>query len=88
MHLMNYFSLYQSGAGRTSLLHQVPIKDLDQVRLLFAKSRIPVKIRFRGPRAHRPGRTAHTRSSSCLKADAVTFAVYRECSRPMVSSYS
>ena len=76
--LMQYFSLYQSGAGRNSMLHQVPMRHLSQVRLLFAKSGIKVKVRFRGPRAHRSGRTAHTRASTCLKDDAVTFAVYRD----------
>ena len=76
--LMQYFSLYQSGAGRNSMLHQVPMRHLSQVRLLFAKSGIKVKVRFRGPRAHRASRTAHTRASTCLKDDAVTFAVYRD----------
>jgi len=76
--LMQYFSLYQSGVGRNSMLHQVPMRHLIQVRLLFAKSGIKVKVRFRGPRAHNRGRNANTRSSTCLKNDAVTFAVYRD----------
>ena len=76
--LMQYFSLYQSGAGRNSMLHQVPMRHLSQVRLLFAKSGIKVKVRFRGPRAHNRGRNVNTRSSTCLKNDAVTFAVYRD----------
>jgi hypothetical protein len=38
----------------------------------------PLKIRFRGPRntTKDMGRSTHTRQSSCLKENAVTFTVY------------
>jgi hypothetical protein len=37
-----------------------------------------LKIRFRGPRntTKDMGRSTHTRQSSCLKENAVTFTVY------------
>lgn len=75
MQLVDYFSMYQS-VGRRSALHGVPISQLDNVRLLFAKAGKKIKVRFRGPRAHNAYRSPNTKQSTCLKQDAKTFAVY------------
>ena len=45
MKLIEYFGFYRS-IGRRSALHGVPIGELDNVRLLFAKAGKKVKFRF------------------------------------------
>jgi len=77
---------YISGYGRKSILHRVPIAMLDQVLSAFKAEGRKVKVRYRGPRAHRYANHVSKRRfynleiinahSTCLKSDATTFAVY------------
>ena len=64
--------------GRNSWLHGVPATMRDEVLSYFKYQGIKVKLRYRGPRAHRVNRSAATKQSSCLMADATSFAVYME----------
>ena len=65
--------------GHTALFTQVPIQYLDAFRYFSAKLGNFYRIRYRGPR-NTPldiGRGYQTRQSSCLKAVATSFSVYR-----------
>jgi len=55
-----------------------PISELDSFRNRMAREGKYYRIRYRGPR-NTPldaGRSRDTRASTCLKANAVKFAVY------------
>ena len=67
---------YQSPPWETSILKGVPIAlyDPKALRERFG----PIYVMFRGPRPARPGRTANSRQSMCVKQDAITFTVYRK----------
>ena len=81
------FAQYASGKGRASIMHGVPVDMLDAVLGAFKAEGRKVKVRYRGPRAHRYAHHASKKRfynldiinahSTCLKADATTFAVYR-----------
>lgn len=81
------FAQYASGKGRASIMHGVPVSMLDAVLVAFKAEGRKVKIRYRGPRAHRYANHVSKKRfynldiinahSTCLKADATTFAVYR-----------
>jgi hypothetical protein len=64
--------------GRTSLYHGVPASMRDEVLTYFKSSGVKVKLRYRGPRAHRRYRSSNSRSTTCLMCDATSFAVYSE----------
>jgi len=69
------YELYRS-PGNTSLFKGVPVEMRDRVLSYYKAVGQKVKLRYRGPRAHRTFRSQNTRQSSCLQADAKTFAVY------------
>ena len=64
--------------GRTSLYHGVPASMRDEVLTYFKSIGVKVKLRYRGPRAHRQYRSSNSRSTTCLMCDATSFAVYSE----------
>jgi hypothetical protein len=64
--------------GRTSWFHGVPATMRDDVLSYFKSIGVKVKLRYRGPRAHRRYRSPMTRSTTCLMRDATSFAVYSE----------
>jgi hypothetical protein len=71
---------YSSPPWETSLYKNIPISKYtpDRVKVIREIVGRPLKIRFRGPRNTRSdmGRSTHTRQSTCLKENAVTFTVY------------
>lgn len=69
------YALYRS-PGNTSLFKGVPVEMRDRVLSYYKAVGQKVKLRYRGPRAHRTFRSQNTKQSSCLKVDATTFAVY------------
>jgi hypothetical protein len=69
------YELYRS-PGNTSLFKGVPIEQRERVLKYYKAIGQKVKLRYRGPRAHRTFRSQNTRQSSCLQSDATTFAVY------------
>jgi hypothetical protein len=75
---MNTFGLLQVylSPNNTSVLKGVPIALRDVVLSYYKSYGKKVKLRYRGPRAHRTFRSPITRSNSCLMQDATTFAVY------------
>ena len=75
--IMTQIANYKS-VGRTSLYHGVPVTMRDEVLTYFKNQGIKVKLRYRGPRAHRRYRSPVTRSTTCLMCDATSFAVYME----------
>lgn len=73
MQIVNFKSV-----GRTSLYHGVPATMRDEVLTYFKSIGIKVKLRYRGPRAHRISRSPISRSTTCLMRDATSFAVYKD----------
>ena len=73
MQIVNFKSV-----GRTSLYHGVPVTMRDEVLTYFKSIGIKVKLRYRGPRAHRYYRSSISRSTTCLMRDATSFAVYKD----------
>ena len=71
---------YSSPPWETSLYKNIPIDKYspDKIKVIREIVGRPLKIRFRGPRntTKDMGRSTHTRQSSCLKENAVTFTVY------------
>ena len=71
---------YSSPPWETSLYKNIPIDKYspDKIKVIREIVGKPLKIRFRGPRntTKDMGRSTHTRQSSCLKENAVTFTVY------------
>jgi len=69
------------GRGR-SVLANVPISNLDEVKSLLRQvtPTIKYRIRYRGPRntALDQGRGSNNRASTCLKVNAVKFSVYKD----------
>ena len=74
--LINY-----KGRGQ-SVLANVPIAHLDEVKSLLKQvtPTIKYRVRYRGPRNTMLdyGRGSNNRASTCLKANAVKFSVYRD----------
>jgi hypothetical protein len=64
--------------GRNSWFHGVPATMRDEVLSYFKSIDVKVKLRYRGPRAHRRYRSSNSRSTTCLREDATSFAIYRE----------
>jgi hypothetical protein len=64
--------------NRASWFHGVPATMRDEVLAYFKSIDVKVKLRYRGPRAHRQYRSPITRSTTCLMRDATSFAVYSE----------
>ena len=64
--------------GRTSWFHGVPAAMRNEVLSYFKSIDVKVKLRYRGPRAHRQYRSSNSRSTTCLMCDATSFAVYSE----------
>ena len=77
MNIIDLFPYMKSAIGTNSLMCHVPISKLNEVRLYFKSVGVKTKIRFRGPRVHNKHRTRYTNQGSCLKQDAVKFAVYK-----------
>jgi len=71
---------FQSPPWETSLYKNIPMSKYTPDKIQVIKEIVgrPLKIRFRGPRntTKDMGRSTHTRQSSCLKENAVTFTVY------------
>ena len=72
---------YSSPPWETSLYKKIPMSKYtpEKIRVIREIVGKPLKIRFRGPRNTTKdimGRSTHTRQSSCLKENAVTFTVY------------
>ena len=69
------------GRGR-SVLANVPISNLDEVKSLLRQvtPTIKYRVRYRGPRNTMLdiGRGINNRASTCLKVNAVKFSVYRD----------
>lgn len=63
--------------GRTALLTNVPMSQLETIRNYYRYLGMNVKVRYRGPRAGDLGRSPFNRRGSCLKDRALTFSVYR-----------
>ena len=61
----------------TAIFKGMPIGMLNEFRDWLGPLRGAVKVRYRGPRKHRP---RHQGQTHCLKRDAVVFSVYREYS--------
>ena len=83
-------TLFPSSRGEAAVAKGIPMSLLPLVRNAFREAGVPVRVAFRGPRAHSIGqmmpapratarpypRTAHSAQSWCLKRDAESFAVY------------
>ena len=72
---------YSSPPWETSLYKKIPMSKYTPEKIQVIREIVgkPLKIRFRGPRNTTKdimGRSTHTRQSSCLKENAVTFTVY------------
>ena len=73
---------YGSSKDETSYFKGIPIEFLEAFKVIYAEHQSrgltvciqKLKIRYRGPRAHR--KDDPNRQSYCLKKDATTFAVY------------
>jgi len=69
---------YSSPPWETSLYKNIPMDKYSPEKIKVIRSMVgkPLKVRFRGPRPPNSGRSDSTRQSTCLKKDAITFAVY------------
>ena len=71
---------YSSPPWETSLYKNIPMDKYSPEKIKVIRSIVgkPLKVRFRGPRntVKDMGRSFHTRQSTCLKENAVTFTVY------------
>jgi hypothetical protein len=71
---------YSSPPWETSVYKGIPMSKCTSDKLEVIREIVgrPLKLRFRGPRntTKDMGRSTHTRQSSCLKENAVTFTVY------------
>ena len=71
---------YSSPPWETSLYKNIPMDKYTPEKIKVIRSIVgkPLKVRFRGPRntVRDMGRSFHTRQSTCLKENAVTFTVY------------
>jgi hypothetical protein len=66
-------------SGQYAIFTQVPIAYLDEFRAMNASMGKFYRIRYRGPRntVHDRGRSRLNRQSTCSKAAATSFSVYR-----------
>ena len=71
---------YSSPPWETSVYKGIPMSKCtpDKIKVIREIVGRPLKIRYRGPRntTRDMVRSSHTRQSSCLKENAVTFTVY------------
>ena len=71
---------FQSPPWETSLYKKIPMSKYtpEKIRVIREIIGKPLKLRYRGPRntTRDMVRSSHTRQSSCLKENAVTFTVY------------
>lgn len=73
---MNFLK-FVSPKNEQSIIKNVPIEKLDEVRQYMHELDTPYRIRFRGPRSNPlDKRSKLTRRSVCLKEFATTFSVY------------
>lgn len=84
--IKNLFPVTKGHGG--VIAQNVPIKMREEVLRLFREQGIPIRIRFRGSRAHSVGRlmpnlsggtykrSRRQANQDCLLEDAVTFTVY------------
>jgi hypothetical protein len=70
---------YYSGLYKRSMFHGIPMSKYDEVRKTVKLSGAKVRYRFRGPRntVLDRGRGAQAKQAGCLKANAVTFSIYK-----------
>ena len=69
---------YTSAPWFVSILSNVPIEHLEEVRKRFRTHAIRIRVKYRGPR-NTPfdyGRGLMARQGTCLKRNAKTFSVY------------
>jgi hypothetical protein len=64
--------------GRHSWFHGVPATMRNDVLSYFKSIDVKVKLRYRGPRAHRNYRSSNSRQTTCLREDATSFAIYKD----------
>jgi len=64
--------------NRASWFHGVPATMRDEVLSYFKSIDVKVKLRYRGPRAHRRYRSSNSRQTTCLREDATSFAIYKD----------
>ena len=69
---------YRSHGNRHSWFHGVPATMRDDVLSYFKSIDVKVKLRYRGPRAHRNYRSSNSRQTTCLREDATSFAIYKD----------
>ena len=71
---------YSSPPWETSVYKGIPMSKCTPEKIKVIREIVgrPLKIRYRGPRntTRDMVRSSHTRQSSCLKENAVTFTVY------------
>ena len=71
---------YSSPPWETSVYKGIPMSKCTPEKIKVIREIIgkPLKLRYRGPRntTRDMVRSSHTRQSSCLKENAVTFTVY------------
>jgi hypothetical protein len=71
---------YSSPPWETSVYKGIPMSKCTPEKIKVIREIVgkPLKLRYRGPRntTKDMGRSTHTRQSSCLKENAVTFTVY------------
>jgi len=74
---------FRSPPWEVSLYKKIPMVKYNRESIKLIREIVgePIRVRFRGPRPANSGRSFVTRQSSCLKQDAVTFAVYRDTRR-------
>ena len=75
---VNFELLKYRSYNRASWFHGVPATMRNEVLAYFKSIDVKVKLRYRGPRAHRQYRSSNSRSTTCLMRDATSFAVYSE----------
>jgi hypothetical protein len=79
LELLTWLKIYKyQSYGRHSWFHGVPATMRDDVLSYFKSIDVKVKLRYRGPRAHRHYRSSNSRQTTCLREDATSFAVYKD----------
>lgn len=78
--LQPYMSLqtYRSPVEESSIFKGIPIQyyNSKMMKKMVVLCGGKLRVKFRGPRKHNIDRAAYLNRSTCLRKDAVTFAVY------------
>lgn len=77
MNKVNLFD-FNSPPWENSLYKKLPIQEYNRLFMKDVKQIVgqPIRVKFRGPRPEKYGRSSLARRGTCLKEDAVTFAIY------------